>query len=112
MYECEDSSKKNANSLILKVNKNINEITEEIRTLKNVRKSQKMLYGDKCSLYTPVCTNFGMLVLQEHSDDDAELVGYLVMKRYSMNLESYIISKPTLSITEIMTISKSILIAF
>lgn len=34
------------------------------------------------------------------------------MKRYSMNLESYIVSKPSLSIIKLLQISKSVLQAF
>jgi hypothetical protein len=66
VYQCEDLNKPNGSELIIKFSFDTEEITNEIRTLKFIRKSQKELYGDKCSSFTPTCTNFGMVVLESN----------------------------------------------
>ena len=63
VFQCHDLNRPNGSELIIKISLNTDEITNEIRILKQVRKSQKELYGEKCSSYTPTCTNFGMIVM-------------------------------------------------
>ena len=64
VFQCHDLNRPNGSELIVKISLNTDEITNEIRILKQVRKSQKELYGEKCSSYTPTCTNFGMIVME------------------------------------------------
>ena len=106
VFQCHDLNRPNGSELIVKISFNTDEITNEIRILKQVRKSQKELYGEKCSSYTPTCTNFGMIVMES---EEPQLAGYLIMKRYTMNLEQYILSNTDISATNIIQICSGII---
>ena len=70
-------------------------MAKEIRILKKLRKTQKDLHGADVRGSIPHMANFGMIVINDSKDgaqvdDDDEnlqLVGYFVMKRYSQTLE-------------------------
>jgi hypothetical protein len=63
--------------------------------LKKLRKTQKDLHGQETRGSIPHMANFGMIVINDSpdgtkTDDDDEnlqLVGYFVMKRYNQTLE-------------------------
>ena len=83
--------------MIIKVSEDYDTITEEIKNLKKLRKSQKSLYGENMRKYIPQCFNFGMIVVSNFtncnqtsnskettsdSKEDSRLLGYFIMRRY------------------------------
>lgn len=95
-------------------------MAKEIRILKKLRKMQKELNGSDERGSIPHMANFGMLVLNdqenpvqtENDDDNLQLVGYFVMKRYHQTLEQFVCNKEKLNNVISIEITIQLLDAF
>ena len=119
--------------MIIKVSEDYDSITDEIKTLKKLRKSQKSLYGENMRKYIPQCFNFGMIVVSNftytgensqgtmsktskdtsiESKEDSRLLGYFIMRRYEQNLETYVCNHEHLSVSLLLEIHLQLVNSF
>ena len=116
IYEVTENQK-SSTKMIIKVSEDYDSITEEIKVLKKLRKSQKTLYGEQMRKYIPQCFNFGMIVVSnftynqsgvtdsskatstDSSKEDSRLLGYFIMRRYDQNLEKFVCKSKNLHLS-------------
>lgn len=116
--------------MIIKVSEDYDSITEEIKVLKKLRKSQKSLYDEQMRKYIPQCFNFGMIVVSnftynesavtnssratstDSSKEDSRLLGYFIMRRYDQNLEKFVCKSKNLHLRTLLDIHLQLIYSF